>query len=116
MAVSVKRVGPLLRQAAVACAALFVTAACMQPSLTIDQVGNLLLGSWQCPGVGELVIADLGHYFVADSSEWGHFLIDLQGEITFREDGPLRNQSGRLDLESRRLSSDHLPRRAPVSG
>jgi hypothetical protein len=43
-------------------------------------------------------------------------LIDLQGEITFREDGPLRNQSGRLDLESRRLSSDHLPRRAPVSG
>jgi len=40
---------------------------------------------------------------MAETSEWGHFLIDLQAVITFREDGPLRNESGRLDPASKRL-------------
>lgn len=83
-----------------ACIAVWIAAGCAPKETTIDRVAEVLPGRWECPDLGELVMFDLGHYLLVERSQWGHFLIDFDGEITFRDDGPLRGRAGRVDPES----------------
>ena len=87
---------------AVGSALLGIFTACAGPAV-MERTVVPLAGVWSCPEVGDLVVVDLGHYTLPATDKWGHFEIDLQHQLHFQDDGPLRGEMGRWDPDAEQL-------------